>query len=149
MANIPVEMEQAIGFNIQRVFVLLRRELHRALAEFDLTSEQWLVLIALLHSKERLNQSDLSEICLKDCPTITRMLQVLERDGWITRFRDKNDARTVLIETTDKVRKMKATVKLKLSEVHKKVFSDLSVDQEEELLVLLKLLRKGFGDKVM
>jgi len=143
MTKIPIELEQRIGFNIQRVYVFLRRELHRALAEYNLTSEQWQILVALLHSKCELNQSDLGEICLKDRPTVTRMLQVLERDGWIERNRNKSDARTVRIQVTEKSRQMKTRVKSKLLEVHKKVFKDLSPEQEENLLSLLKMIRNG------
>lgn len=85
---------EALGFWIYRLYNqgsnLLRKTF---LTEgYDLTPEQWGVLTRL-REEEGLNQSHLGEKTFKDRHNITRILNLLERQGCIERRADKADKR--------------------------------------------------------
>jgi MarR family transcriptional regulator, organic hydroperoxide resistance regulator len=64
-----------------------------------LTPEQWL-LLQYLSFKDGISQQELAALTFKDRPTITRMLDNLERDKYITRVVDVKDKRSNLIHLT-------------------------------------------------
>ncbi|MEL6546078.1 MAG: hypothetical protein AAFQ82_15730, partial [Myxococcota bacterium] len=59
-------LEQVMQFNCYRAGLLLRRELMHALKEYDLTPEQWQVLVTLWDSGQALSQTEIAEVVLKD-----------------------------------------------------------------------------------
>jgi len=70
----------------------VRGELDRALSEHGLTTEQWLVLDALVRQDGRL-QGELARELGKDKSTVTRTVDLLERREWVEREIDENDGR--------------------------------------------------------
>ncbi len=106
---------EALGFWIYRLYNqgsnLLRKTF---LTEgYDLTPEQWGVLTRL-REEEGLNQSQLGEKTFKDRHNITRILNLLERQGCIERRADKADKRVYRLFLTktgqDVQEKLGATV---------------------------------------
>jgi DNA-binding MarR family transcriptional regulator len=61
-------------------------------AGYDLTPEQWAVLLRL-REEEGLNQSQLAEKSAKDRHNITRILKQLNRRGYIEKRRDESSKR--------------------------------------------------------
>jgi DNA-binding MarR family transcriptional regulator len=85
---------ELLGFSIYRLYSQASNLLRRTFqAEgFDLTPEQWGVLTRL-REEEGMNQSHLGEKTFKDRHNITRILNVLERQGCIERRADTADKR--------------------------------------------------------
>lgn len=68
-------------------------------AGFDLTPEQWSVLNRLME-KDGINQNRLAERTVKDRHNINRILNQLEKKGYIERRHDSSDKRVHLIFLT-------------------------------------------------
>jgi DNA-binding MarR family transcriptional regulator len=96
----PELLDASLGFNVYRCALLLRRELTRALARYHMTPEQWHVLAVLDEADAPVSQAEIVEVLLKDKPTVTRILQRMERDEWIRRSTDAADARVVRVQMT-------------------------------------------------
>jgi DNA-binding MarR family transcriptional regulator len=87
-------LDEAIGFVAERTVRALRRALKNAFREkgFDITPYQFIVLYRLWE-EEGLSQVDLAQRTVIDMPTLTRMLDVLERRELLHRTRDSEDRR--------------------------------------------------------
>lgn len=59
----------------------------------DLTSDQWIILKRIFEN-EGINQRELAKIAYKEPASITRMLDILEKKGWVSRQDAPNDRRT-------------------------------------------------------
>lgn len=96
-----VVVDRALGFWVHRVYQASRNEMYRAFREAgeDVTPEQWAVLIRLWERDGR-SQSDLSDATFRDRPTMSRILDVLERGGLVERRADPDDARARIIHLT-------------------------------------------------
>jgi DNA-binding MarR family transcriptional regulator len=145
---IPSELNDAIGFNIYRVAILFRKELIHALADYQMTPEQWQVMRALWSASAPLNQNDIASLTLKDKHSVSRMLARLERDGWIVRYPDPADARASLIAPTEQAIPLCQTVPQQLYAHFAPILEALSEDEAQELLRLLHIVRMRLGDEV-
>ncbi|WP_227550151.1 MULTISPECIES: MarR family winged helix-turn-helix transcriptional regulator [Sphingobacterium] len=84
------------------------RRLQRNLKEagLNITSEQWSIMYNLW-VEEGLTQQELAVRTFRDKPSVTRLINNLERVNLVIRVNDKNDRRSNLIYLTKIGRKMK------------------------------------------
>ena len=66
----------------------------------DLTPEQWTVL-SELQEKGTIYQRELAEGTFKDAPTVSRIIELLRKRGYINRKADKEDRRRFLVSLTN------------------------------------------------
>lgn len=76
----------------------------------DLTREQWSIL-ALLWEEDGKSQQFLADKSYRDRPSVTRLLDNLEKLQLVQRQADPNDRRSKLIFLTDKGKNMEKKVK--------------------------------------
>lgn len=100
-----ISLDSAMGFWIQRVFAAARTALYDTFREdgIEMTPEQWMVLVRLWE-RDGVSQNVLCESTLKDKPTISRILEGMERRKWIVRRSDPNDGRARMVSLTPKGR---------------------------------------------
>lgn len=67
------------------------------LARYDVTEQQWRV-IRVLAEAGTLDASDVAEKAFILAPSLTRMIKSLEERGFITRHKDTDDGRRVLLK---------------------------------------------------
>ena len=146
MHRIPHVLDNALGFNLYRVALLFRNELMHALADYRMTPEQWQVMQTLWSTDDDLNQNEIAHLTLRDKHTVSRILARLERDGWITRRPHPTDARAHIVEPTDQAKALRDEVPRKLFAHFEDVLAVLDEGEEEELLRLLKKLRRKLRD---
>ncbi len=143
---IPPFLDNALGFNIARAGLLFRRELARVVKEYKITPEQWMLMATLWFTGKPVNQSEIVQLTMKDKHTTSRIIQRLERDGWIEKKTDANDARITLIQCTLKGNSLKNKVPRKVTEHFDKVLADYSDKEVQFLIETLKRLRRTLGD---
>lgn len=103
-----IVLDNAIGFWVHRVYQASRNEMYRGFREAgtSVTPEQWAVLIRLWENDGQ-TQTALSDSTFRDKPTMSRILDVLERDGVVTRRDDPNDGRVRVVMLTRQGRELK------------------------------------------
>ena len=96
-----VELGRALPFLIHACYQQIRSATYREFLGhgLELTPEQWIVLVQLWR-KDGQSQSALSEVTLRDRPTMSRILDTMERGGLVERVVDEHDARSRLIRLT-------------------------------------------------
>ena len=111
------------------------------LKPLGLTYTQYIVLM-VLWEKESVNVGQLGEILRLDAGTLTPLLKRLEKAGYVTRERSKDDERVTVISITPEGEKLKEKCKdipMKLSENG----SALTKKDAEELYRLLDIFLDG------
>ncbi|MDH5378381.1 MAG: MarR family winged helix-turn-helix transcriptional regulator [Gammaproteobacteria bacterium] len=139
-------LEESLGFNLTRVATLFRRELLAALAEFEMTPEQWQIMVSLWTQNEPLTQKDIVNITLKDKHSISRIISRLENNGWVTKSQASSDSRSTIIHQTEKGRELKSLAPPILIKHFSTITGQLTEKEHDQLLALLKKLRKILGD---
>lgn len=111
------------------------------LKPLGLTYTQYIVFM-VLWEKESVNVGQLGEMLKLDAGTLTPLLKRLEKDGYVTRKRSKEDERVTIISITDKGNDLKEKCKDIPLELAKKG-SPLSENDAKELYRLLYLFLDG------
>lgn len=98
MANTITQAVEFYDFLTGKASTAIARRLQRNFKEhgIDITSEQWSVLY-YLWQEEGLTQQELATRTFRDKPSITRLIDNLERDNLVVRVPDKQDRRVNLI----------------------------------------------------
>ena len=91
-ALLSSEDERHIGFLISDVARLMRTAFDRRVRRLGLTRSQWLV-INRLHRKPGATQSELAEMLEVEKATAGRMVDRMEKKGWVVRRPDAADRR--------------------------------------------------------
>ena len=142
-----LNLEDQLGYNLNRTAMLFRRELIRALRPYEgMTPEQWQTLNVLWQSETALSPSEIREITLQDLPSISRMIKRMEDNGWIKRGADATDKRSFRVELTPSGRKLEKEVPPALLGHFQEILGPLSEAETRALLKSLKKLRKQMED---
>jgi DNA-binding MarR family transcriptional regulator len=106
-----IVLERAISYWVARVYAANRTVMYRRFrqAGLSMTPEQWMILVRLWELEGR-SQADLAASTSRDAPTVSRILDVMERDGWILRKTDPADARGRLVYLTKQGHALRQTL---------------------------------------
>lgn len=134
-----------LGYNLYRTYLLFHRELIRALKNYEITPEQWQVLI-ILWNHGSVTPTEISKVTLQDLPSISRMLVRMERNGWLYKQKNEQDGRSFRVCITAKGENSKQEMAQAL-ERHFAVFletvpAEMNYHIKQELLKL----RTALGD---
>lgn len=127
-----------------RTTTAISRRFYRDFRAHDiaLTPEQWVILLNLSF-KDGVTQNELAVSTFKDKPSITRLLDNLERRSLIARLSDKKDKRNNLIYITKAGVAIHAKAREIALQIMKKALHGLT---EEEIKIGEKLLKKIFNN---
>ena len=140
--TIPAVLDDALGFNLDRVASIYRQELMRALADYDLTPEQWQIMALVWNSDAPLNQQEITDLLAKDKPNISRMIRRLEVKGWLERRPDPDDARAFHIHPTELGLERKDDVPKTLYAHFDALEIGFNKEEEKQLVAMLQALRR-------
>jgi|WetSurMetagenome_2_1015567.scaffolds.fasta_scaffold425168_1 DNA-binding MarR family transcriptional regulator len=101
--NNNFELNKSLGFLLSKSNASVKNSFNRAIKEcgVDATAEQWGIM-NIINSYPGITQSELAERSLKDKTNVTRMLDVLGKNGYIERKSDDKDRRLFRIFITGK-----------------------------------------------
>lgn len=143
-------MTEEFNFDIRLIFAILNgkvsaainRKLYRNFRQNDLeiTPEQWTVLL-FLWEKDGVTQQELCNATFKDKPSMTRLIDNMERMHLVVRISDKSDRRINLIHLTKTGRELEERTRYIANRTLKEALYGLTV---EELRISQNVLRKIF-----
>lgn len=93
---------RAYFFKIDTTIKKIRQTLQKKIeaAGLDITVDQW-VLLDHIYRNEGIAQIELAELTAKDGPTVTRILDLLHKKGFIERRMPEDDRRKFQLFVTD------------------------------------------------
>ena len=118
------------GYIIERTAKRMKQAFSRMLHanHADLTVDQW-VILHLLDTEEGLNQLEIAEKTFKDAPTITRMLDLLEKKSLLSRLPDPKDRRKFIIQISTSGSTLIKRLSDAVSEFRKKSYHGIPVEE--------------------
>ncbi len=134
-----------LGYNLYRTYLLFHRELIRALKGYEVTPEQWQVLI-ILWNHGSVTPTEISKVTLQDLPSISRMLVRMERNGWIEKVDNEEDGRSFHVKLTSKGEGSQQEMMQVLEKHFSDFLSDVSAETNYHIKQELLKLRTILGD---
>jgi DNA-binding MarR family transcriptional regulator len=129
--------------SLLRAFGSLRKAMEPYFARFGISRPQWAVLIALHRSEQEgggMRLRDLGERLLIRPPSVTGVVDRLEREGLVARSKVEDDLRVRRVRLTDEGRAVIARVLAVHSGEIRAVMGGLTVRQQATLAQLLDRL---------
>lgn len=121
-----IKLENQICFSLYAASREVIKLYKSILDKHNLTYTQYLAML-VLWEKEKMTVKDIGKRLHLDSGTLTPLLKKLESMGIITRHRDVNDDRVVIIELTEAGLKLKSEI----LDVPGEVFCKLNISNDE------------------
>ncbi|MEI8390110.1 MAG: MarR family transcriptional regulator [bacterium] len=127
-------MSYVMGKTVQSIKNLIFREFKSR--NFNITPEQWAVM-SYLHKEDGLYQKQIADFLFKDKPTVTRILDILEKRNLIIRISDEKDRRKFKIYLTQDGKDTVVQLLPVAKEVQHKIKEKITAEEIEILKTIL------------
>jgi DNA-binding MarR family transcriptional regulator len=112
-----------------------------SLGNYGITVDQWAVLKNLNNSA--ISQKELAKLCGKDQPTLTRILDLLVKKGFVERTIHKNDRRSFIVQLSEEGRNKVSELEPNVREIRMKAWENLNENDFEDLQRILNTIYKN------
>ena len=136
--KLQVNEQEVFDILTGKISTTINRALLRAFSQEDLsiTTEQWSVL-SCLWKEDKVTQSELCDLTRKDKPSMTRLIDNLQRNKIVVRVPHATDRRINLIHLTQYGASLREKVNSVVQRVVDKALTDVS---ENEVAISRKVL---------
>ncbi|HMW64925.1 MAG TPA: MarR family transcriptional regulator [Accumulibacter sp.] len=138
------DSQRGAGFLLTESARLLRKLVDRRLQPLGLTRAQWAVL-AILSQQEGLSQSQISARLEIEKSTVGRLIDQVEKSGWIERRPIAGDRRVWGIHLTEQARHLLVEVETVILRSRCEMLYGLSPEQQEHLCELLQTIKSSLA----
>ena len=125
----------------------MRRFFEFQMKKYGITPPQFEVLISLW-TEDGLVLSDLSKRLSRDGPTITGIIDRMEKKGLVRRERSTKDRRVIMVFTTPKATEMKEALTMLQKTAGKDIIDNFTAEDIKSLEQLLSKLLTNIEDKI-
>lgn len=132
------------GFLLTDSARLLRKLIDRRLQPLGLSRAQWSIL-AILSNHEGLSQSQISSELEIEKSTAGRLIDQVEKSGWIERRPIPGDRRLWGIHLTDQARQLLAEVESVILQTRTEMLRGLSAEQQQNLSEILQTVKSNLS----
>jgi len=138
--------QRAYFFKIDTTIKKIRNALQKQLNEagFDLTVDQW-VLIDHIHRQPGISQNELAELTFKDPPTVTRIIDLLEKKGLVERTPAIGDRRKFNLFLIDKGIAIYTEAFPIVAEIRRKGWGDLEESDYQHFVRIMDSIYNNFA----
>lgn len=140
------QVDTSVGYLVGRTSRSIIKRLSKKFvkAGFDITYEQWSILVHLFNH-DGLSQQELSLMAVKDKASITRLVNALEKKNVVLRINDQLDKRSRLIYLTNKAKQFKIDLVAVVEEMTVEAHTGIP---EEEMNACKATLNKIFNNMI-
>ena len=139
--------EENIGLLIHDVARLLRVLYDRQMASIGLTRSQWW-LLTYLFFKDGINQSELAILMDMEKAPLSRLLDRMEKKGWVIRKNENKDRRTKNIYLSESIKPLISSMRDKAAEYRNESLSILTDKELNKLKDILQILKQDLTSKI-
>ena len=136
---VQIEEDEVFSILTGKISTAINRTFLRSFAQegIDITTEQWLVL-ACLWKKDSVTQQTLCMLTSKDKPSMTRLIDNLEKRSLVQRMPDKSDRRNNLIHLTQTGLALQTKATEIVQNIAAKTLNNITEDEMNVSRVVLK-----------
>lgn len=142
MSDQASNSDRTLGFILNDISRLARKEFDRRVRSLGLTRAQWMFLYYLARQPGS-SQSDLAETLQMERISVSRQAQRLERTGWIQRAEHRGDARAYRLSLTPKAQRVTTRLEIIASQLREEYMRDIPARRREALIDDLLLVKQA------
>jgi DNA-binding MarR family transcriptional regulator len=141
-SNIEYKLSDNFGFIAGRASLALSKRLQQKFRKlgYDITAEQWSILVKLWE-KDGESQQEICTGTNRDKPSVTRLIDNLEKSNLVIRVPDKDDRRVNVVYLTNLGKELKNILIEEAQATYEEAFEGIS---EDDILTTRKVLNKLF-----
>jgi MarR family transcriptional regulator, lower aerobic nicotinate degradation pathway regulator len=139
------DIETSVGFLLAKAYQRLYARFRDLLAPHGITPQQF-ALLAFLWKRDKLSQTELTEMTEVDRTTLSGLIDRLEKQGLVERQPHPGDRRAYLVALTPDGRQLEAILPPLSLNLRQQVSSRLAPGEYEQLCELLNKLRGACDD---
>lgn len=132
-----------VGFMMQKLVKVFQLFERNEIKTYGFTTSQCNTILGL-YKFGALTMNELSEKMNLNSSTMTRILNNLVRDKYISRDKDEFDRRIVIVSLTDTGRDVAKKIDITLKAYYKKIIANIPEGQVEDVLKSVNILQKAF-----
>lgn len=145
--NPPFIPRQSIGFIINDVARLIRRNFNRRVQHLGLTQAQWQVL-AHLSRNEGMRQIQLADALEMQPISVARIIDRMESSGWVARKPDPADRRAFNLFVTNKATPILEQMRELGAETRAQALAGIPEPLQEQILQALLQMRENLANDI-
>ncbi|NVJ85922.1 MAG: MarR family transcriptional regulator [Algoriphagus sp.] len=115
---------------------------------FDVTVDQWIVLKNLSEGGA-MSQTELANLVFKDHPTLTRIIDLLVKKGYVERLPHPQDRRSFQLHLTDSGVSKVTSLRPKILQIREKAWENLDEHDFEEFKRILNTIYQNLGGTLL
>lgn len=127
---------------VKQAFMTMRREMEASLRSSGMTLTQWRALGVLLRTPGA-THSDLVQRLEIEAPSVTSLVNGMERKGWVKRTRSTADARVKRLSLTAHGRRLIEQAGEAMGPIEQRMSAPLSAGERATLKRLLRTMAEG------
>lgn len=128
-----------VAILIKRAALVVEKMSNHVLAPYELTHTQYKILMVLFRNKgKQIRQADIETHFSMTNPSVTGIIQNLEKKGLVQRIQNPDDKRSKLLTLTEQAVSMEQELRAQGESLEKQVTAKLTEDESRQLIVLLK-----------
>lgn len=138
---------ERVSMLIKKTSLIVEKKTNAVLAPYELTNAQFRILMLLYHKREKsIRQIDIENAFAMTNPTVTGILNNLEKKGLVQRLDHPDDKRSKLILLTDAALEMIPELDSLGEIIEDQVTSVLSDEERAALATLLNKIMRHAGE---
>lgn len=138
---------ERVSMLIKKTSLIVEKKTNAVLAPYELTNAQFRILMLLYHKREKsIRQIDIENAFAMTNPTVTGVLNNLEKKGLVQRLDHPDDKRSKLILLTDAALEMIPELDSLGEIIEAQVTSVLSDEERAALATLLNKIMRHAGE---
>lgn len=139
------KIDATLGFLLNKGTQVYHRQLNRNFCSngFDITSEQWSILVFLFHCDSR-SQNEIAEKTFRDKVSVTKIIDNLEKRALVFRIQDEKDRRVKRIILSKEGRKLVPQLKKVAFNTLENGFANVEKKDLETFKIVLSEIVKNF-----
>lgn len=141
-----IDLALSMWVKLARAFSVFNKKSVEQIRSFGLTQPQFGAIECLGHLGE-MPLGCLSERMLVSCGNTTVIIDNLEKEAYVERFRKPDDRRQIYVKLTDKGQELFQSIFLQHAEYIAELASVLSSEEQEQISNLLKKLGQAIKNK--
>ena len=140
-------LDGSVGFLLARTARSMKRALEARLSEYNITATQYIVL-SLLSEEDGISLSKLGRRLYFDNPTITGIVDRMERDGLVERRRVADDRRGINVFLTQKGKQLLGIIETFAEDINDQAMSEFTKSDRDKFVITLDSIWKKMNGKV-
>jgi DNA-binding MarR family transcriptional regulator len=127
---------------VHMIHDMLRHHEDKIFKEWNLTTEQYMVLAAIKHLDSPVRITDVAQRLMRSVNSVSMIVNRMVRAGLLRRVRDTKDRRTVFVSITSRAETRFQPATLSYEEFTRNIMSGVPYGDQQVLIRMLEILQR-------